>query len=281
MQIAKFSKRNTAYPDMLREIASPPEWLYVRGVLPKHSMVAVVGTRKCSDYGLKATYQISSGLAKAGAVIVSGLALGIDAMAHRAALDAGGKTVAVLACGLDEIYPSSNRGLAEEILESGGALISEYEPGTPPVKHHFPERNRIIAGLSLGTIVTESPVEGGAMITAAHTGAQQRTLMAVPGNITSPGSAGPNNIIRTGGTAITSAADAINALGFHAQEPIPMAAHSAQEAKLLDLIAKTGTSADELIEAAGMTAAEFANVISLMEITGKVRNLGAGVWVVR
>src|SRR6266576_2267364 len=134
MQISRISIRNSAYPDLLREIYDPPQYLYVRGDLPKDSLVAIVGTRKASDYGLKATYQITSGLAKVGAVIVSGLALGIDAMAHRAALDAGGKTVAVLACGLDGIYPASNRHLADEILETGGALVSEYPPGTPPLK---------------------------------------------------------------------------------------------------------------------------------------------------
>src|SRR5262249_19620451 len=153
-------------------------------------------------------------LAKSGAVIVSGLALGIDAMAHRAALDAGAKTVAVLACGLDQIYPSSNRGLAAEILETGGALISEYEPGTPPLKHHFPERNRIIAGLCLGVLVTESPREGGDMITAAKAVKENRVLMAVPGNITSPNSAGPNHILTRGGVPITSFTDAVVALGF-------------------------------------------------------------------
>jgi DNA processing protein len=244
-------------------------------------MVAVVGTRKASDYGLKATYQITSGLAKSGAIIVSGLALGIDAMAHRAALDAGGKTVAVLACGLDEVYPTSNRALAEEILESGGALVSEYEPGTPPLKHHFPERNRIIAGLSMGVLVTESPLGGGAMITVARASDAGRILMAVPGNITSPNAAGPNSVLVKGGVPVTSYTDAVVALGFHAHEEVPVPARSPQEAMLLSLISKTGTTADELLEASGLSAAEFANIISLMEITGKVRNLGAGLWVVK
>jgi DNA processing protein len=281
MQISKFSIRNTAYPDQLRRIFNPPQHLYVRGTLPKDSLVAIVGTRKATDYGLKATYQISSGLAKTGAVIVSGLALGIDAMAHRAALDAGGRTVAVLASGLDQIYPSSNRALAEQILDTGGALVSEYEPGTPPLKYHFPERNRIIAGLCMGVMVTESPLGGGAMITVARAADAGRVLMAVPGNITSPSSAGPNSVLVKGGAPITSYTDAVTALGFHDQEEVPVPARSPQEAKLLDLIAKTGTTSDELIEASGLSAAEFANIISLMEITGKVRNLGAGLWVVR
>jgi DNA processing protein len=281
MQISRFSQQNTAYPDMLRQIFDPPKVLYVRGTLPKESMVAVVGTRKATDYGLKATYQITSGLAKAGAIIVSGLALGIDAMAHRAALDAGGKTVAVLACGLDEIYPSSNRHLADEILETGGALVSEYEPGSPPLKHHFPARNRIIAGLSMGVLVTESPLGGGAMITMGRAEDAGRVLMAVPGNITSPSSAGPNHVLVKGGIPVTSYTDAVVALGFHAKEDEPVPARSPQEAMLLKLIANTGTTSDELIEASGLSAAEFANIISLMEITGKVRNLGAGLWVVR
>jgi DNA processing protein len=281
MQISRISIQNTAYPDQLRQIDNPPKYLYIRGTLPKDSLVAIVGTRKATNYGLKATYQITSGLAKTGAVIVSGLALGIDAIAHRAALDAGGKTVAVLACGLDQIYPASNHDLAEEILETGGALVSEYEPGTPPLKHHFPERNRIIAGLSMGVIVTESPREGGAMITASRATSENRVLMAVPGNITSPNSAGANYILTRGGVPVTSYTDAVVALGFHATESVPVPARSPEEAKILKLIAKTGTTSDELIEASGLSAAEFANIISLMEITGKVRNLGAGLWVVR
>lgn len=247
-------------------------------------MVAIVGTRKYTPYGKTVTYQLASELARAGVVIVSGLALGIDGIAHRAALDAGGKTVAVLANGLDKIYPHSHRNLALEILAKGGALISEYEPGTPPLPFRFPERNRIVVGLSQGVIVTESSAEGGSMITAAIAKDENRVVMAVPGDIHRETSAGPNNLIRTGAAAITSSEHVYEALGI-APELIPSAeiysARSPHEVAVLKHLANGINSTEQLIEATGLTAPEFSSVISLMEITGKVRNLGAGIWAAR
>jgi len=249
--------------------------------LPKDSLVAVVGSRRPTAYGERITYQITSELAKAGAVIVSGLAIGVDSIAHRAALDAGGKTVAVLAQGLDRIYPAQHRGLAKEILAKGGALVSEYDVGTESYPGNFVARNRIIAALSMAVIVTEAAAKSGSLITARDAADIGRIVMAVPGNITSVFSAGPNNLIRTGAIAITSATDAIVALGFHAREAVAVPAQSADEALLLRLLDEgTGTS-DELITKSQLSAAQFANIISLMEITGKVRNLGAGTWVIR
>jgi len=244
-------------------------------------MIAIVGSRRPTSYGEKVTYQIAGELARAGAVIVSGLAIGVDSIAHRAALDAGGKTVAVLAHGLDRIYPPRHRGLATEILATGGALVSEYDTGTPPLPHQFVERNRIIAGLSMGVIVTEAAEKSGALFTARDAALAGRTVMAVPGNITSQYSVGPNNLIRTGATPITSATDAIVALGFHAREVVPVSAQSAEEALLLKLLNDGTSTSEELITKSKLSAAAFANIISLMEITGKVRNLGAGNWVQR
>jgi len=245
-------------------------------------MVAVVGTRRPTAYGERVTYQIAGELAKAGAVIVSGLAIGVDSIAHRAALDAGGRTVAVLAHGLDRIYPPRHRGLAKEILASGGALVSEYDIGTPAHKHHFVERNRLIAGLCAATIVTEAATKSGSLITAHRAAKYNRLVMAVPGNITSVYSAGPNNLIRTNiATPITSTADAIVALGFHAREAVPVSAQSPDEAKILELLEGGASNSEDLIAGGNFSAAQFANIISLMEITGKVRNLGAGQWVVR
>jgi DNA processing protein len=282
MQISNISYNSPEFPDTLREINDPPKSINVLGILPKDSMVAIVGSRRPTSYGEKVTYQIASELAQAGAVIVSGLAIGIDSIAHRAAIDAGGKTVAVLAHGLDRIYPPRHRGLAKEILATGGALVSEYDIGDIPMKHHFVERNRIIAGLSVATIVTEAAEKSGSLITAHNASRDNRIVMAVPGNITSLYSAGPNNLIRTGAaTPITSTADAIVALGFHAREAVPVSAQSPDEALLIRLLGEGANTSEELIERSQLGAAQFANIISLMEITGKVRNLGAGNWVVR
>lgn len=266
---------------MLRRLDVPPTSINVLGNLPKDSLVAVVGSRKPTAYGEKMTYQIASELAQAGAVIVSGLAFGVDSIAHRAALDAGGKTVAVLACGLDRIYPAEHRGLAKEILAKGGALVSEYDIGTEPYKSNFVERNRIIAGLSMATIVTEAAQKSGALITARDAKETGRLVMAVPGNVTSVYSTGPNNLLRAGAIPITSGADAIISLGFHAREAAPVPAQSKDEALLLRLLGEGVGTSEELINKSELGAAQFANIISLMEITGKVRNLGAGNWVVR
>lgn len=281
MQISNISHNSSAFPDNLRSVEPIVKSINVLGTLPKGTLVAVVGSRRPTAYGEQITYQIVSELARAGVVIVSGLALGIDGIAHRAALDAGGTTVAVLAHGLDQIYPAQHRGLAKEILASGGALVSEYDVGTEPFKGNFVERNRIIAGLCEATLVTEAAEKSGSLITAHRALKFGRTVMAVPGNITSVYSAGPNNLIRNGATPITSAADAIITLGFLAREAVPVPAQSADEALLIKLLNAGASSSEQLIEQSRLSAAQFANIISLMEITGKVRNLGAGTWVVR
>jgi DNA processing protein len=281
MQISNISHNSSAFPDTLRQLEKPPKNINILGILPKDSLVAVVGSRRPTPYGEKITYQIASELARAGAVIVSGLAIGIDSVAHRAALDAGGKTVAVLAHGLDRVYPYRHRGLAMEILAKGGALVSEYDVGIPPLPHQFIDRNRIIAALSMGVVVTEAAEQSGALFTARDAGNLGRIIMAVPGNITSQLSIGPNNLLRTGAIPITSATDAIVALGFHAREAVPVSAQSPDEALLMRLLGEGTSTSEELIEKSRLGAAQFANVISLMEITGKVRNLGAGNWVIR
>jgi len=282
MQIHNITAKDASFPDALRNVDPSPKSINVLGELPKSdNLVAIVGTRKPTRYGEQVTYQLASELAKAGAIIVSGLAIGIDGIAHRAALDAGGRTIAVLAHGLDRIYPPRHRALAKEILATGGALISEYEAGQPPLKHHFVERNRIIAALSRVTIVTEAGQKSGALITARDANNAGRTVLAVPGNITSPGSVGPNNLIRTGATPITSATDVVTQLGFLAHEVVPVPAQSRDEAVILKLLGEGTSTSEQLIEQSQLSAAQFANIISLMEITGKVRNLGAGQWVRR
>lgn len=282
MQISNFPYDSNDFPDTLRQLEKPPVSINVLGTLPKDSLVAVVGSRRPTAYGERITYQITRELARAGAVIVSGLAIGVDSIAHRAALDAGGKTVAVLAQGLDRIYPAQHRGLAKEILAKGGALVSEYDVGTESYPGNFVARNRIIAALSMGVLVTEAAAKSGALITARDAGQLGRIIMAVPGNVTSEFSAGPNTLLRTkDAQVVTSGTDAIVALGFHAREPVAVPAQSADEALLLRLLGAGTSSSDELITKSQLSAAQFANIISLMEITGKVRNLGAGTWVIR
>lgn len=273
---------NTEYPDILREISTSPKQLYLAGELPKEPAIAIVGTRRPTEYGRRVTYQLAGELARAGLVIVSGLAYGIDGVAHRAALEAGGKTVAVLAGGLDKIYPTGHQALAQQIIENDGALVSEYPSGTESFKYNFPARNRIISGLSQAVIVTEADASSGSLITASHALNQNRTVMAVPGNITSLRSAGPNNLIRTGAIPVTSSNDVLAALelercGFTASaQP-----KSREEALILELLSQGLSRTDELIDQSQLSASQFANIITLMEITGKVRNLGAGNWVAR
>lgn len=194
-----------AYPALLREIADPPITLYVRGewgACLDAPCVAMVGSRKGSTYGVNASGMLARDLAKRGVTIVSGLARGIDAAAHRGAMEAGGRTIAVMGTGLGEIYPRDHRKLADEILASGGALVTEFPLETPPVPQNFPYRNRIISGLSLGTIIVEASEKSGSLITARLAMEQNREVFAVPGNITSRVSFGTNYLIKGAGAKL-------------------------------------------------------------------------------
>ncbi|NIO68955.1 MAG: DNA-protecting protein DprA, partial [Anaerolineae bacterium] len=191
--------QDDAYPPQLRHIHSPPPVLYVKGELRPEDewAVAVVGTRRATVYGKEATRTLASDLARNGVTIVSGLARGIDAQAHRAALEAGGRTIAVFGSGIDIIYPPEHKKLAQAVVENG-ALVSEYALGTPPEGSNFPPRNRIISGLSLGVVIVEAGVRSGALITADYAGEQGRDVFAVPGNIFHRGSQGTNKLIQQG-----------------------------------------------------------------------------------
>ncbi|PIR71606.1 MAG: DNA-protecting protein DprA, partial [Candidatus Nealsonbacteria bacterium CG10_big_fil_rev_8_21_14_0_10_37_25] len=200
-EIKTINIQDKNYPKLLKEIKDPPEILYVRGeILPDDSFFAVVGTRMASSYGKQVALEIAGDLAEAGLTIVSGMAPGIDTFCHQATLERKGRTIAVLGTGLDEksIYPQSNLKLAEKILKTGGALISEYPPGTPGSKFTFPQRNRIISGLSLGVLVVEAKQKSGALITAHHAFSQNRKVFAVPGPIHSSNSKGPHYLIKKG-----------------------------------------------------------------------------------
>jgi DNA processing protein len=249
-------------PPLLAAIHDPPRRLHLRGAgaveLLARPAVAIVGARACSAYGAQVARMLGRGLAGAGVVVVSGLARGIDAEAHRGALAANGHTVAVLGCGIDRDYPAAHATLARSIAERS-LLVSEYEPGVEPAPWRFPARNRIIAGLSAATVVVEARERSGALITADFALEEGREVFAVPGEITSALSAGTNALIRLGATPLTAAADVLEALGIVTPEEAP-ASHP-----LLDLLP---ASVDELVRASGLPAAEIAATLLELEVAG-------------
>ncbi|GHT96500.1 DNA processing protein DprA [Spirochaetia bacterium] len=207
------------YPPLLRELFDPPPVLFYRGCLPDQAlpMAAVVGTRRPSGPAAAQAYAIAQGFAWAGVPVVSGLALGIDAMAHRGAVEGGGLTIAVLGSGLDEVYPRTNRMLARRIIETGGALVSEYPPGTGPMKWHFPARNRIIAGLSRGTVIVEAPARSGALITAQFALEQGRDLWVASMGVASPTGEGTRKLAADGSRVISAAAAILREWGIESK----------------------------------------------------------------
>jgi DNA processing protein len=273
------------YPALLKAIPNPPPVLYVRGgLLPQDAWtLGVVGTRQASVYGREVTRSLVQGLAASGVTVASGLAYGIDTWAHRAALDAGGRTIAVLGSGVDIIYPYANRSLAEEIIRSG-ALVSEYPLGTKPEARNFPPRNRIISGLSMGVMVVEGSERSGAMITAAYAVEQGRDVFAVPGNIMSRNSGGPSLLIQQGAKLVTSIGDILEELNLsmaaeqlEVRQVIP---DNPTEARLLRYLSSEPVHVDELGRAAEMPINEVTSALTLMELKGKVRQVGGMNYVV-
>ncbi|MBI4457819.1 DNA-protecting protein DprA [Candidatus Uhrbacteria bacterium] len=297
--IAIIARVDRAYPELLARIPDAPERLYVRGAVAAlfgAPAIAIVGTRAMTRYGESVTKMLVHPLAAAGAVIVSGLALGIDAVAHQAALDAGGITVAVLGSGVDKdsVGPRLNANLAERIIKSGGALVSEYPPGTGGQAYHFPQRNRIIAGLSRATIVIEAPEKSGALITAKQALEYNREVLAVPGPITGSSSTGSNRLISRGAAVVTCLEDVLAACGLDLTDtlaggpkgpPPSSASHSGgrpsgrpmftnEEAAVLDYIRKEPLSIDELIEASGLTSSAVFAIVTHLEIRGLLERSG-------
>lgn len=276
---------NTTSPDehnylkRLQHIADPPKSLYYIGALPDTPplTVAIVGSRRPTAYGQAVTEQIAGALASRGVLIVSGLALGIDAIAHKAALDAGGKTLAVLPGGVDDPYPKSNHQLARHILQSGGALISEYENGHKPYPHDFLERNRIVSGLSDIVIVTEANLRSGTLSTVAHALAQGRDIYAVPGPITSPLSAGCNRLIAQGATPIIGIDNLLEQLGLAGQGALALG-DTSEESIILDLIKEGITDGDGLQQRSELSSDVFSQTLTMLEIKGTIKPLGANKW---
>lgn len=269
------------YPERLREVDDSPPVLYVLGeILPADSWaVGVVGTRRPTSYGREAASQLSSGLANAGITVVSGLAVGIDTVAHHWALQSGGRTIAVLGSGLDVIYPPENRRLVEQIVAEGkGAVVSEFSLGTPPDAMNFPSRNRIISGLSLGVLVVEAGVKSGALITAAFALEQGREVFATPGPITSKMSEGPNNLLKKGAKCVTTPDDILEELNMQMVsehvEAVRAIPSDPTERKLLDLLQDAPLHIDELTESSGLPPSTVSSVLTMMELKGMVRHLG-------
>lgn len=269
------------YPSNLRAIADPPVFLFVRGKLPPlHKSLGVVGTRKITDYGRLMTEKFVSDLVRNDFVVVSGLALGVDSCAHTITLKNNGLTIAVLGSGVDYIYPSTNINLSQRILNSGGAIISEYPLGTQPSKHHFPMRNRIISGLSKGVLIVEGGAKSGALITAKYALEQGREVFAIPNNITKVGLSGTNKIIRRSEAKLVENIDHI--LEDFDMEPANFKKpifFSSLESELIERIADGGKSIDELVTETHYNVAKLSEIFINLQLKGVVREINRK-WVI-
>lgn len=278
--------KDKKYPKLLKEISDPPALLYIKGEFkPEDDLsISVVGARKFTNYGERAVEYIVEPLARNKMVIVSGLALGIDSLSHKAALKARGRTIAVLGNGLDSIYPESNRYLAQEIINRGGAIVSEFPLGTPSFKQNFPFRNRIIAGLGLGTLVIEAALESGSLITARAALEYNRQVFAVPGDIFNSNSEGPNNLIKMGAIPVISSEDILSELNIEqlsehhkAKKIMP---DTKEEAIILDCIGRKPVHIDKLAESSKLDIVKINQTLTMMEMKGKVKNLGGNQYVI-
>jgi DNA processing protein len=271
--------QDESYPGRLKEIDQPPPVLYIRGeYLPDDLFaVAIVGTRRVTAYGRQITEEISSFLAATGITVISGLARGVDAIAHQSTLKAGGRTIAVLGSGVDKIYPPEHRGLAEQMM-GRGAIISDYALGTPPDASNFPPRNRIISGLSLAVVVVEAGETSGALITAEFAAEQGREVFAVPGSILAPQSKGANKLIQKGALPLLSMNDLMQALDLTrvgeqkaARKVIPA---DETEARLMNVLGSEPLHVDEIRSQAELPIEKVSATLALMELKGMVRQVG-------
>ncbi len=288
-ELAKLAKENIGiltildenYPKLLKEIYDPPHIMYIKGELKPEDefAIAVVGTRKLSVYGQQVSSQLARELAQTGLTIVSGLARGIDTLAHLGALQQNKRTIAVVGSSIDNqgIFPPANRRLAEQIA-ANGAVLSEYPLGSLALKHHFPARNRIISGLTLGTLVIEAPAKSGALLTANHALAQNREVFAIPGSIYSPNSQGPNNLIKMGAKLVNNIQDILEELNLKnlaaniaVRQIIP---DNPEEELILNLLSQEPVPVDKIVQDTKLETALVNSTLSLMEIKGKVKNLG-------
>ncbi len=272
--------RDSGYPSRLKEVHDYPPVLYVKGkLLPEDEWcLAVVGTRRATAYGRQVTEEIVADLAGSRITIVSGFARGIDSIAHRSAINAGGRSIAVFACGLDYIYPAENVELARRMIEQG-AIVSEHPLGTRPKPEYFPRRNRIISGISLGVLVVEAGVTSGALITANMALEQNREVLAVPGSILSPASQGPNRLIQEGAKLVRDYSDILEELNLGAvaqqlemKEILP---ETDTESLLIKQLSAEPTHVDEVCHGSGLPVSIVSSTLAMMELKGLVRTVGS------
>jgi len=275
------------YPKLLKKIKNAPEVIYYRGEMKsEENCFAVVGTRRFSPYGKQVALEMAGDLAEAGLIIVSGLAPGIDTFCHTAAVERRKRTIAVLGTGVDEksIYPQSNLKLAQKILETGGALISEYPPDQRGTQFTFPQRNRIISGLSLGILVVEAKQKSGALITAHYAFEQNRKVFAIPGPIHSLNSKGCHYLIKRGAKLVESANDILKDLNLPAGRQVyqkGIIGETEEENLILNVLKEEVLDIDKIIEKTKLSAAKVASTLAILEIKGKVRNLGGNTFALK
>ena len=281
------------YPHRLKMIPDPPPLLYLTGNLQStdHQALAIVGSRKSTHTGRAITHQLSGNLASLGFTIVSGLARGIDAAAHQGAIEAGGRTIAVLGCGIDRTYPSEHKHLRQQI-EAQGGVLSEFPPGTAPRGHNFPERNRVISGISMGVVVTEAAAQSGSLVTARLASDQNRDVFAVPGSVSNPMSRGPHLLIKQGAKLVEGPEDILEELLPQLEAPFrdringhtgPLSPHphllGQEEEVLYNCISLEPTSLESVISRTSFSPSEAMSVLLTLEIQGVIRQLPGGRYV--
>jgi len=273
VKIRKIDRKDPEYPAQLSHIYDPPKSLYLKGrdLTASSLRIAIVGARRCTSYGSLLSFELARDLAARGATIVSGLARGIDAAAHRGALESGGATIAVLGCGLGHIYPKENRELYKDITLSG-TLVSEYDTETQPLAYHFPARNRIISGISTAVIIVEAGKKSGALITADFAMEQGREVMAVPGSVKNPGSGGSHELIKNGAALITDADDVFEELGIETETQAVIKEEILEdELKVLEGLDYEPIIPDRLAAALGLSISELAPTLLSLELKGFIR----------
>lgn len=277
------SEKNSQYPPQLKRLHSPPKQLFIESdnweELLQMPMLAVVGTRKPTSYGANTTAQLVREVASRGVCIVSGLALGTDSIAHKAALEVGGKTIAILPSGLESIYPATHRQLAKNIVSSGGALVTEFTPKTTAAfKGNFIQRNRIIAGLSKAVFIPEAAAKSGSLHTAQFAIESGIDVCAMPGLISNPLAEGCHNLIKAGAGVVTSADDILAILGISAEHHNAQTANTLEEKLILDAITKGIHDADEIFAMCDMPITQFNQTLTMLEIQGRISPRGGNTW---
>lgn len=275
---------DSSYPVNLIDLDNAPPVLYIKGKISVNdaNAVAIVGSRKMTSYGREVAEQFTGELAGLGVTIISGLARGIDTVAHRTSLDVGGRTIAVLGCGLDIVYPLENTGLAKRIIEKGGAVLSEYPLGYPALRTNFASRNRIISGLSKAVIVIEGEKKSGTLLTASAAAEQGRPVFAVPGQITSPTSGAPHFLIQNGAKMTTSVKDVLDELDLQLkvdkEQMEKVMPATQEEGKLIEILEREPLHLDQIAVISEFDVSDVSARLTIMELKGLVKNLGGGVY---